>query len=139
MMSHFADRIGHSGGADAPMRFRHTVHLLQHGYHFNWLTISLTVLLFGLLIAAYVYRRGRSGSGQSRSTYGPPPAAPWQSSTGHQAPGAPWQSGMASAAAPGYCQTAFSPTPWAPPGSPRAWNTPQANSWQGPATPQWTR
>jgi len=138
-MSHFADRFGHSGGADAPMRFRHTVHLLQHGYHFNWLTISLTVLLFGLLIAAYVYRRGRSGSGQSRSTYGPPPAAPWQSSTGHQAPGAPWQSGVAGAAAPGYCQPAFSPTPWAPPGSPRAWNTPQANSWQGPATAQWTR
>lgn len=138
-MSHFADRFGNNGGTGAPMRFRHTVHLLQHGYHFNWLTIGLTVLLFGLLIAAYVYRRSQSGSGQSPSTYRQTSAAPWQPNNAHQAPAAPWQSGVASAAEPGYGRPALSPAPSAPPGSARTWNAPQTNSWQGPAMPQRTR
>ncbi len=139
MTSPLALHLGSSTGAGAPMRLYHTVHLMQHGYDFSWLTIGITILLFGLLIAAAVYRSGQSGSGQSPSSYRPTTVAPWQPSGSNQPAVAPWQSGMASSPAPRYSQPAYSPGPWTPPGSTPSWNAPQAASWPAPvAAPQWT-
>lgn len=113
----------------APMRLHHTVHLLRHGHHFGWLALGFTILIFGLLIAAAIYRRGQGGSGQPPSTYRSTAMAPWQPSSFNQPPPAPWQSGMASSVEPHYGQPAYSSTPWTPPSSPPAWNTSQANYW----------
>jgi hypothetical protein len=122
------------------MRLRHTVHLLQHGYHFGWLTILFTILLFALLIAVVFYRRGQSGSGQSSPAYRPAVVAPWQQSNVGQLPAAPGQSGMASSAAPRSGQPVYSAAQWTPPVAAPAWNAPQGNHWPAPvATPQWTR
>lgn len=121
------------------MSFRHTAHLLQHGYHFTWLTIGLTILLFGLVIWASV-RRGQRRSGQSSAACRPAHAAPWHTSTVNQPAAAPWQSGMASAPAPRYGQPVYASAPWAPCGSASAWNAPRPNSWPAPvAAPRWMR
>jgi hypothetical protein len=139
MTRHLAQHLASSSGELAPMRLRHTVHLLQHGYHFGWLTIGFTILLFGLLIAAAVYRRGQSGRGQSLSAYRPTAAAPWQPSNVNQPPAAPWQSGIASSATPHYGQPVYASAAWTPSVSAPAWNGSQANNWPAPAAPQWTR
>ena len=140
MTSTLASHLPGTGGVGAPMRLRHTLHLMQHGYDFSWLTIGITILLFGLLIAAAVYRSRQSGTGQSSSPYRPSTAAPWQPGCSDQPPAAPWQSGMASSPAPRYGQPAYSAGPWTPPVPAPVWNAPQASSWPAPvAAPQWTR
>lgn len=139
----FAQHFAGSISGDAPLRLRHTIHLLQHGVHGGWLTAIIFLLIISLpfiiALAGIVYRRTQRGSAQAAPAYRPVSIAPWQSSTATP-PAAPWQSGMASSAATqSYSPPTYTPAPIASAAAPvPAWNAPQTNYWAAPA-PQWTR
>ncbi|MUL48415.1 hypothetical protein FZI85_27890 [Mycobacterium sp. CBMA293] len=123
----FAQHVAGNLSGDAPMRLRHTVHLLQHGVHGGWLTAIIFLLIMALpfiiALAGIIYRRTQRGSAQASPAYRPVSAAPWQS-------------GMASSATPLYGSPAYPSAPIA--SAAPAWTAPQANRWAAPA-PQWTR
>lgn len=140
----FAQHFAGSISGDAPLRLRHTVHMLHHGGHGGgWLTTIIFLLIIGLpfiiALAGIIYRRTQRGSAQASPTYRPISVAPWQAGT-TTPPAAPWQSGMASSAAvQSYSPQPYTPAAIASAAAPvPAWNAPQTNNWAAPA-PQWTR
>ncbi len=131
-----AQHLASNLSGDAPMRLRHTVHLLQHGVHGGWLTAIIFLLIIGLpfiiALAGIIYRRTQRGAEQAAPGYRPVSVAPWQSGI-PTPPAAPWQSGMASFTGPSHSPLPYAPAPAA---TLSAWNAPQVNHWAGPA-PQW--
>lgn len=134
-----AQHLAGTIGGDAPMRLRHTIHLLQHGVHGGWVTAVIALLIISLpfiiALAGIIYRRTQRGSAQASPAYRPVSIAPWQSGATTAPAAAPWQSGMVSSAALPYSPLTHTPAPAAPAVS--AWSTPQANQWVAP-TPQWS-
>ncbi|MUL78844.1 hypothetical protein [Mycolicibacterium sp. CBMA 226] len=138
-----AQHLAGTIGGDAPMRLRHTIHLLTHGVHDGWLTAFFVLLIISLpfiiALIGIIYRRTQQRSAQPTPAYRPVSVAPWQAGT-ITPPAAPWQSGMGSSAAmqPHYPPT-YTPAPIASatPAVP-TWSAPQANQWAAPA-PQWSR
>lgn len=137
-----AQHLASTLGGDAPMRFRHRVHTLQHGVHGGWATTIIALLIIGLpfiiALAGIIYRRTQRGSAQASPAYRPVNVAPWQSGA-TAPPAAPWQSGLASSAMQPYNPAVATPSPPAAavPAAP-AWSAPQAYTWSAP-TPHWTR